>query len=367
MAPNEPTAGERAATRPLRAGPPLRLLAFVAGALALAASLSGPALAQNAYCDTLRAQIASADAGPGAARYRAAAAKQQQEIDRTLAYGRSIGCDRQQFLFFGDAPPPQCGAIHRRVAQMQANLGSLMRSGGDGRRQALIARYDQQCRQRVAARPRNFLDDLFGGGAQEEEPQPMRDIPQDHEEDDQGPHGLGGSMAICVRACDGGFFPISYSARRANLETLAELCKAQCPNAEVELYTRSPWRDVETALSVDGKAYSEHPNALKFAKSYDPTCSCKASGKSWAETLEEAERILAEKHKDEVVTEERAEQLSRPIAEARRPAPAPAAVQAGETAAPPVPPPTARARDTYRDVVGADGVKRRVRVVAPML
>ncbi|WP_255609653.1 DUF2865 domain-containing protein [Methylosinus sp. Sm6] len=359
MSRKDTTAGEPAATRSAGDAAPRRRSA--AGALALAVILAGPAHAQNPYCDNLRAQIASAEAAPGAARYRAAAAKQQQEIERTLAYSRSIGCDRQQFLFFGEPPPPQCGAIQRRVAQMQANLGQLMRAGGDGQRQALLARYDQQCRQRAAARPRTFLDDLFGG-PQEEEVQPMREAPYDREEG-EAPHGLGGSMAICVRACDGGFFPISYSARRANLEALSDLCKAQCPNAEVELYTRSPWRDMETALSMDGKPYGEHPNALKFAKSYDPTCSCKAPGKSWAETLEEAERLLAERHKDEVVTEERAEQLSRPVAATARPAPAaPASAQAGEPA-----PTSNRARDTYREVVGADGVKRRVRVVAPTL
>ncbi|ATQ68452.1 MULTISPECIES: DUF2865 domain-containing protein [Methylosinus] len=329
--------------------------ALFAASLALAAVAATPARGQNAYCDGLRAQIANAGAAPGAARYRAAAAKQQQEIDRTAAYGRSIGCDRQQFLFFGDAPPPQCGVIHRRIAQMQANLGQLMRAGGDGQRQALMARYDQQCRQRVAARPRTFLDDLFG--EQEEEPQPMREDPRSREEDEESQtrHGLGGSTAICVRACDGGFFPLSYSARRANLEALSELCKAQCPNTEVELYTRSPWRELDQAVSLEGKPYSEHPNALKFAKSFDPACSCKAPGKSWAETLEEAERILAEKNKDEVVTAERAEQLSRPLA-----TPAPRPTPASE-------PTPHRARETYREVVGADGVKRRVRVVAPML
>lgn len=185
----------------------------------------------------------------------------------------------------------------------------------------------------------------------------MREDPRSREEDEESQtrHGLGGSTAICVRACDGGFFPLSYSARRANLEALSELCKAQCPNTEVELYTRSPWRELDQAVSLEGKPYSEHPNALKFAKSFDPACSCKAPGKSWAETLEEAERILAEKNKDEVVTAERAEQLSRPLA-----TPAPRPTPASE-------PTPHRARETYREVVGADGVKRRVRVVAPML
>lgn len=328
--------------------------------IAAVGPLSQPAGAQNAYCDNLRAQIASGN-NPGAARYRAAAAKQLQEIARTSAYAHSIGCDRQQFLFFGDPPPPQCRTINSRIAQMQANLSSLQRGGGDGRQQALLARYDTQCR---LPRPRNIFEELFGA-SQEEEPAPPREAPPRPEEDVG--RGLGGSMAICVRACDGGFFPVSYSARRANLEELAELCRAQCPNVEVALYTRSPWRELDTALSIDGRPYSDHPNALKFAKTFDPNCACKPAGKSWVETLAEAERILAEKHGDDlVITTEKAEELSRPVAARRKGGAAP-----NDLTADPAPAvETKGAADSHeavREIVGPDGVKRRVRVVAPAL
>ncbi len=327
-----------------------------------------PVRAQNAYCDNLRAQIAAAGANPAVARYRAAAAKQQGEISRTVAYGHSLGCDRQQFLFFGNPPPPQCGPVNAKIAQMQANLASLQRVAGDGQKQALLARYEAQCRQtRVMARPRNIFEELFGV-AQEEEPT-FREVPTGPRPEDEDAHGLGGSMAICVRACDGGFFPISYSARRANLEELSELCRAQCPNAEVTLYTRSPWRDIETALSIDGQPYSDHPNALKFTKSFDPSCACKPAGKSWVETLAEAERILAEKHRDDVVVSaEKAEELSRPIAaRAQKNGPAPKEPAADGAPAAEGAKGAAGSRETTREVVGPDGVKRRMRVVAPTM
>ncbi len=339
--------------------------AFGALALCAAALLASPAMSQSAYCDNLRAQIAAAGNNAGAARYRAAAATQQREIDRTVAYGRSIGCDRQQFLFFGSAPPPQCGAINGRIAQMRANLASLQNSSGDGQRQALQARFDQQCRQmRVVPRQRNIFEELFG--APEEEPQPAREFPAQDSDDNGGETvARGGSMAVCVRACDGGFFPVSYSARRANLADLQELCRAQCPNIEVTLYTRSPSRDIESAVSIDGEPYSDHPNALKFAKSYDPACSCRPAGRSWAEALAEAERLLAERNKgDLVVSEEKAEELSRPMA--ARGAVSPSLPSPGPEAARPEKRP-AEVRETTREIVGADGVKKRVRVIAPTL
>lgn len=344
-------------------------LARALGGIALAAAAlnSSPAMSQSAYCDNLRAQIAAIGNDAGSARYRAAAATQQKEIERTVAYGHSIGCDRQQFLFFGSPPPPQCGAINGRIAQMRANLASLQRSAGEGQRLALQARFDQQCRPaaRVVSRQRNIFEELFG--VQEEEPQPPREIPstQDYEDNGGGTVARGGPMAVCVRACDGGFFPLSYSARRANLADLAELCRAQCPNVEVTLYTSSPARGIESAVSIDGEPYSDHPNALKFTKSYDPSCSCRPAGRSWAETLAEAERLLAERNKgDQVVSAERAEELSRPIG--ARGAVSPNVPSPGPDAAQPEKKP-AEVHETTREIVGPDGVKKRVRVIAPTL
>jgi hypothetical protein len=372
----------RSSTAALRRRVAARFLTLVAGA-AILMSYS-PARAQNAYCDDLRRRIAQAGHDSSAERYRAAAAKQQGEINRTAAHARSLGCDRQQFLFFGDPPPPQCGGLNARISRMQANLAALQQRGSGGAREALIARYDAQCRERpvvptTAQRPRNFFEELFGipsapesGGLQEA---PIEDPFQD-----EGERPRGGPVAICVRACDGGFFPISYSARRSNLDALNELCKALCPNAEVTLYTRTQRGALESAVSIDGAAYSGHPNALKFQRTYDPACGCKPPGKSWVEALADAERLLsASNEADEVVSVERAEQLSRPLApgetrkSGKKGGKAPPTVQpAPEVAGAPgtdeaKPERADKAHAVFREIVGPDGVKRRVRVVAPSL
>jgi hypothetical protein len=388
--------------------PPWRraFVGFAAGVVALLAA-AGPARAESGYCSDLRAQIARAGADSGAARYRSAAARQQGEIARTAAYARSLGCDRGEFLFFGDPPPPQCGAINARLSQMRANLASLQSGGGDGGRQALVARYNAECRDNPAIaarspRPRNFFEELFGVAPPSDYGR-VREIPVDPGsdpfpppdymggEEDEGDKASGGSLAVCVRECDGGYFPVSYSARRSHLEELERLCKALCPNAEARLYTKSPWRDIGTAVSIEGESYSRLPNALKFQKTYDPACGCKPPNQSWADALVEAERLLAVTHsKDTMVTEEQAEQLSRPLSpgdpnsprgrsrkktfSTRQDAPGQAAPGAAPLAGTIAPEGTETAdRDnsappeTFREVVGPDGVKRRVRVVAPTL
>ncbi len=368
---------------------------LVAGLIAALAAAMSPARAESAFCKDLRAQIAQAGAGLG--RYRAAAAKQQRELNRTIAYGRSIGCERRQFLIFGEAPPPQCDQLNAHVAQMRANLTALeLRSADDGSKVELSAQYEEQCRERSrdAGAPPDY-DGLFGSAPPRESGAPrdyspsgpareQNDEPSDGMSDETfkaelegdgqgGDHRAGGGMAICVRDCDGGFFPVSYSARGANLDELDSLCKALCPNTEATLYTMKRWSDLNSAVSLKGDSYADHPNALKFQKTLVPSCGCKPPDKSWAEALAEAERILsASNTKDAMVTEEQAEQMSRPL-----PSGAPSGAkkqstrrdarsQDGTTGA--ISAPTA-ARDQaeFRETIGPDGVKRRVRVVAPTL
>ncbi|MDB5642112.1 MAG: hypothetical protein JWN07_1429, partial [Hyphomicrobiales bacterium] len=93
---------------------PRRRLGRVLSAMLLIAGMGssqGDALAQAIDCNRLAQQISGLGM-PGAAtdparaqQFRDAASRQQSELDRTAAYAASIGCNRRQFLFFGDAPP----------------------------------------------------------------------------------------------------------------------------------------------------------------------------------------------------------------------------------------------------------------------
>ena len=59
-----------------------------------------------------------------------------------------------------------------------------------------------------------------------------------------------------------------------------------CPAAEVALYShRNPGEDVSQAVSTGGRTYSELPNAFAYRKAFNPTCSCKRAGQTWADAL----------------------------------------------------------------------------------
>ena len=281
--------------------------------------LAGAAQAQSTDCRNLQAELASI--GPGdparAAQFAKAVQKQQYELDRTSAYSHSIGCDRQQFLFFGSPPPAQCGEIGARISRMQANLGELQaeaqRASGDARRRDLTARFNAYCRG-APQQPRGFFDTLFGAPPPPPQSSPLPDdqavLPPPTS---QEATPSGGAKAVCVKTCDGGFFPVSYSATRGRLGSLAQRCQALCPNAETTLYTYSPGKDIDDAVSIDGRPYKDLANADKFRTKFDASCTCKPAGESWVAALANAERALGhESSSDILVTPEKSAEMAQP-------------------------------------------------------
>ncbi len=291
--------------------------ALGAAALLLSQLCSTPvAQAQAIDCNRLAAQIAAASprAGGGGGQYAAAAGKQRAELARMQGYANSLGCDRPDFFLFGNRSP-QCGGINAQISRMQANLQGLTQAaayGGDGARAALQQRFDTYCRGAGGyGTATNFFDQLFGGARRPVEETPQIMVPPE-EEQQAGSGARGGSQALCVRSCDGGYFPMSVAASRRDLGDLQELCSALCPGTEAKLFTRVPGREIGTAVSADGNAYADLPNALKFEKTFDKSCTCKPADKSWVQALADAERLLGENRRgDIVVTPERAEELSR--------------------------------------------------------
>jgi hypothetical protein len=322
----------------------LGLVAAGVTVLALVAASSSAVLAQGAWsnaprnpvCGRLEAQLASlGQSDPRAAelrRHEEAAARQQQELDRIAAQGRRMGCEGSGFFLFGGGVPPQCDQINGQIRQMRGNLEriratmrQLQGAGGadreDQRRAILAALAQNDCgpQYRSAAapppaqRPRGFLETLFGAPNQAAPPPDEGGVPGG-DPTQQG----SGYRTVCVRSCDGFFFPISYSTNQSRFQTDERICQRMCPATEVSLYTyRNPGEDIGQAVSVSGQPYTQHPNAFRYRQAFDASCTCKPANQSWAEAVpdDQVERG------DIVVTEERARTLSQPKAEPQRPAP----------------------------------------------
>ena len=81
--------------------------------------------------------------------------------------------------------------------------------------------------------------------------------------------------SVCVRLCDGFFYPIHYSTYGSMLGEDQQSCQSNCA-APAELYVyRNPGQEIEQAVSLNGSAYMDLPVALRYRKEYVNGCSCK--------------------------------------------------------------------------------------------
>ena len=81
---------------------------------------------------------------------------------------------------------------------------------------------------------------------------------------------------VCVRLCDGYFWPVSFATTRSSLEHDRHTCERSC-ESPTRLYLA---RDVETALEdmkdETGKYYNNLKTAFVYRSSYLADCKCRA-------------------------------------------------------------------------------------------
>ena len=287
------------------------------------AGLSGTALAQSPACNAWRSELASLQGGQRGADPRVAEAARRvgAQLQQATAQYRSMGCERGGFLFFGEQAPQQCGAMRAQIGQLQAQYGALQRQaqgGGDAqRRSQLMAAIESNCR---APQQRGFFETIFGLEPRRGEiDSTLPGLDPEQPLEPEKPR-LGGPQTVCVRSCDGYFFPLANSP--GGRDGADEMCQALCPGAETTAYGMSNGADIQSAVSRStGQPYQSLPNAGKYQRSFDAACTCRGQGQSWSQALKEAEYLLDKRKGDVIVTEQRAAELSRPKAEQQKPDP----------------------------------------------
>lgn len=152
----------------------------------------------------------------------------------------------------------------------------------------------------ASANAQSFLEKLFGVGAakkeQAETPPPMPSyrapihLPPSRTRSQSDPatepHISGTIRTVCVRTCDGYYFPISYSTNARNLATDNAHCKAKC-GSDSRLYYGSGNGEPDMASMVDltGRRYDALDTAFAYRKALRPGCSCHPPPWSSAERL----------------------------------------------------------------------------------
>jgi Protein of unknown function (DUF2865) len=341
----------------------------LAAATTMTLTACAVALAQapNPACQRLEAQLASLDRGNSdpiradqIRRAEDAVNRQQFEVDNLVAQSRRMGCERTGLFSLFTNAPPQCGGLDRQIDQKRNSLERMQNSleqlqGGTAQRAAqrqslLIALGDNGCGPQyraaaLAGQQQGFFDRLFGGNSV------------------YPPAGeMGGTFrTVCVRTCDGYYFPISYSTTSDRFREDEQTCQRMCPAAEVSLYTfHNPGEEVAQAVSLNGRLYTELPTAFQYRKALNPACSCRRPGETWAEALKATGNDETIEPGDVVVTEQHAKQLSQPRigADGKPIRPAPPVTAAPAQTAPP-------SGSTAESSGTTDPTKRKVRTVGP--
>lgn len=367
-------------------------------ALAFAAGGATEGLAQTINCQAYRTELASLsrNVDPRAQEYLVAAQRQRAELERTRRYYNQIGCSRDDNF----RPVGECAPLRAHMQQMQGNLNEMLayadRLGGgqrsQDRRRQLQAALDRYCAHEPA-QPRGFFERLFGGSqaATEAAPVPEQEVHVPEPTTAREERGLGGSQPVCVRLADGYFFPLG--GRFQGAAHAQQLCQAQCPATQTELFFMSQGGVIERAQSASGVPYSALPNARVYQKRLLPEASCVPAGQSWEQALQGAQTLIGSHEDDIIVTAEKAEELSRPRVSSRA-----GARPAARTARAPEPEPEAdevtdattlptgsgdsagigpgitdhdttiaRGQGAVITAAAPDGSRRNVRIVAPYL
>ena len=272
-------------------------LSGVAGLLVIFA-MTGPASAQRALCRSLQAELAAVETGRGAgssARYNEydrAVRQQEVQIRKTEHAARRNGCHARRSNV--------CQRINSSLAAMVSNLESLRRQ----RERLAPRKATSHDRERIIRSMRNngCLDNDRSTAAVRQQEQPVRSGRRTLLEQifgtktysDTGAYGesdpalqrrFGTFRTLCVRTCDGYYFPISFSTTSDRFAADEVQCEKMCPGTETALYFHPmPNGDAEQSIAFrDGEPYQSLPTAFAYRKNVDTACTCRRPQREFEE------------------------------------------------------------------------------------
>jgi hypothetical protein len=212
-------------------------------ALVFAIGLAGEAAAQSAFCRQLQSDYLRANRGSGGGG-GGNVAKLQRQLADAQNDARRAGCRR---ILFGK-PGKNCPAIMARVNQLQRDLGRA-RAGGGGGFNVSNSRFE---RDRIRnALVRNGCEVPSRGGME---------------------YAGSGYRTLCVRTCDGYYFPVSFSTNRSRFKIDEAVCKSMYGGSPAELYVHFNGSPSDTAVSLKGEPIMTSTNAFAYRHFYSGSC-----------------------------------------------------------------------------------------------
>jgi hypothetical protein len=86
--------------------------------------------------------------------------------------------------------------------------------------------------------------------------------------------GSGSFRTLCVRLCDGYYWPVSFSTTRAGLAEDEATCEQSCGSPVKLFFYRNPNGTTEEAVDLAGQRYASLDNAFRYRSEYVASCKC---------------------------------------------------------------------------------------------
>jgi hypothetical protein len=118
-----------------------------------------------------------------------------------------------------------------------------------------------------------------------------RDRDDDDADEEERPRIADTYRTMCVRLCDGYYFPISFSATRDRLARDAKTCESSCGGQARLFIYRNPGGEVEDMEDLRGQPYRQLSTAFLYRTEYVPACRCKPN--PWDAEARDRHRMYA--------------------------------------------------------------------------
>ncbi len=259
----------------------------------------------SSVCERLNARLASLPkivaSNANLRDYTGAISRQNLDLRQARSDRRRLGCSSDSVIIVGGPNEEACESLSAEISQMEMDLETLK-----ARRQYLATGSDSDVqRRRIMAaldvnRCAEEQDEILRAAA--EEPETHRNILSDLPPVSEtypdlrnsadvtdftvpGDEYQGSLRTLCVRTCDGAFFPISSNASPADFQRDAETCQRRCPGTETALYYHAlATEETDQMVSAStGEPYAELPAAFAYKTrdlSQPGQCGCSPVGRT---------------------------------------------------------------------------------------
>lgn len=125
---------------------------------------------------------------------------------------------------------------------------------------------------------------LSGGTPRGDEAKPVKRLASTaksdkSDDDDESPWTKEGSRGtyrtLCVRTCDGFYWPISFSTSKDNLGRDAKICERSCGVPARLYFHENPGQEPDEMEDQRGKRYKDLKSAYLYRTQYNAACTCK--------------------------------------------------------------------------------------------